>query len=337
MRNFVLPLILTFSREGRRDVSTPPHPSLLPQGEKVQTEPPHPNLLPREEKGHELPPHPSLLPRGEKGAHGAGAKGDGAGARKTTAVKLLLVAAAVAALWLALGTGGAGAQTVVDDHGNTYDTATDVALNSSVEVRIDPGHERDVFRIDLSGESGDTDLWVYATSDEYDTFAGLYDSDGTLIELNDDSFFLGDIRSFSIRSVVPPGVYYLIVVSYAGEPGEFTLHAQGVTAPGSTAETAAALSLDSPVGGRIDAADDADYFKLEFTDTTHVIIDATSADFAAIDAALLDADGEELSANIYLHSLKRVWATVPNRLPDQGELRAGHLLPEGGPSCLTGT
>ena len=303
MRNFVLPLILTFSREGRRVQTEPPHPSLLPQGEKGQTQPPHPSLLPRRGEGTGQPPHPSLLPQGEKGAHGAGAKGDGAGARKTTAVKLLLVAA-VAALWLALGTGGAGAQTVVDDHGNTYDTATDVALGTSVEVRIDPGHERDVFRIDLSGESGDTDLWVYATSDEYDTFAGLYDSDGTLIELNDDSFFLGDIRSFSIRSVVPPGVYYLIVVSYAGEPGEFTLHAQGVTAPGSTAETAAALSLDSPVGGRIDAADDADYFKLEFTDTTHVIIDATTADIVPIDAALLDADGEELSENISLIALR---------------------------------
>ena len=219
--------------------------------------------------------------------------------RVTKTAKLLL-AAAVAAVWLALGTGGAGAQTVADDHGNTYDTSTDVALGSSVEVRIDPGHDRDVFRIDLSGEPGDTDLWVYATADEYDTFAGLYDSDGTLVEVNDDSFFLGDIRSFSLRAVVPPGVYYVIVVSYAGEPGDFTLHTQAVTDPGSTAATAAALSLDSAVGGTIDAADDADYFKLEFTDTTHVVVDATTADVVAIDAALLDADGEEISANMSL-------------------------------------
>ncbi len=223
--------------------------------------------------------------------------------RVTTTAKLLL-AAAVAAVWLVVGMGGAGAQTVVDDHGNTYDTATDVALDSSVEARIDPGYERDVFRIDLSGETGNTDLWVYATSDECDTFAGLYDSTGTLVELNDDSFFLGDIRSFSIRAVVPPGVYYLIVVSYEGEPGDFTLHAVGVTAPGSTAETAAALDLESAAGGRIDAADDADYFKLEFTDTTHVVIDATTADLAAIDPALLDADGEEISANTSLIAVR---------------------------------
>ena len=211
---------------------------------------------------------------------------------------LLLLAAAVAALWLALGTGGVGAQTVADDHGNSYDTATDVALGSSLEARIDPGHDRDVFRIDLSGESGDTDLWVYATADGFDTVGGLYDSVGTLIEFNDDSYFLGNFRSFSLRSVVPPGVYYVVVESYEGEPGDFTLHTQGVTAPGNTAETAAPLSLDSSAGGTIDAAGDADYFKLEFTDTRHVIIDAITADLAAIDAVLLDADGEEISENI---------------------------------------
>ena len=237
-------------------------------------------------------------------------------------------------MWLVVGMGGAGAQTVVDDHGNTYDTATDVALGSSVEARIDPGYERDVFRIDLSGETGNTDLWVYATSDEFDTFAGLYDSTGTLVELNDDSFFLGDIRSFSIRSVVPPDVYYLIVVSYAGELGDFTVHVQGVTAPGSTVETAAPMSLGSPVGGTIDAADDADYFKLEFTDTSHVIIDATTADIVAIDAALLDADGEELSANMYLIVYRGLF---PFGFQIRESFDAGHLLPQGGPSCLTGT
>ena len=230
--------------------------------------------------------------------------------RVTTTAKLLL-AAAVAAVWLVVGMGGAGAQTVVDDHGNTYDTATDVPLGTSVEARIDPGYERDVFRIDLSGETGNTDLWVYATSDEFDTFAGLYDSTGTLVEINDDSFFLGDIRSFSIRSVVPPDVYYVIVVSYAGEPGDFTLHTQAVTAPGSTAETAAPLSLGSAEGGTIDAANDADYFKLEFTDTTHVVIDATTADLAAIDPALLDADGEEISANTSLIAVRGFAIPLP--------------------------
>ena len=211
---------------------------------------------------------------------------------------LLLLAAAVAALWLALGTGAVVGQTVDDDHGNSYDTATDVALGSSLEARIDPGHDRDVFRIDLSGESGDTDLWVYATADGFDTVGGLYDSAGTLIEFNDDSYFLGNFRSFSLRSVVPPGVYYVVVESYEGEPGDFTLHTQGVTAPGNTAETAAPLSLDSSAGGTIDAAGDADYFKLDFTGTRHVIIDAITADLAAIDAVLLDADGEEISENI---------------------------------------
>ena len=267
------PLIPAFSREGKRRNRSPLIPAFSHEGRRGESEPPHPG--PRIEYGA------GFLPQGEKGKIWA----------------KLLLAAAVVGLWLALGTAGVGGQTVVDDHGDTYDTATDVALGSSVAVRIDPGHDRDVFRVDLSGEPGDTDLWMYATSDEYDTFAGLYDSDGALVELNDDGFFLGDFRSFSIRSVVPPGVYYLIVVSYAGEPGGFTLHTQAVTAPGNSVETALPLSLDSAVGGVIDSPDDADYFKLEITETTHVIADATTVDLAPIDVGLLDADGGDLSVN----------------------------------------
>ena len=164
--------------------------------------------------------------------------------------RALLTVAAVAFGFLLIAS-NAGGQTGGDDHGNTFGTATLVELGTSVEARIDPGDDRDVFKIDLSEASGPTDLWVYTRGD-FDTYGGLYDSSGTLVALNDDGFFAGQIRAFSIRSVVHPGVYYVIAVSYLGRPGDYTLHAQSVTDPGSTMETAKPLVLGSSDGGRID-------------------------------------------------------------------------------------
>ena len=213
-----------------------------------------------------------------------------------SAPTMLLVAASVA-LGFILMASSVGGQTSGDDHGNSFETATLVALGSSVEGRIDPGDERDVFKFDLSDASGPTDLWVY-TQGEFDTYGGLYDSEGTAITFNDDGYFLDGIRAFSIRSVVPPGIYYVIAVSFLGESGDYTLHAQSVIDPGSTTDTAKPLVLGSPDGGAIDTPLDEDYFRLDFTETKHVIIDATSADILPLDATLLDADGMEISENI---------------------------------------
>ena len=214
----------------------------------------------------------------------------------SSAARLLPIAALVALGFLLIAS-SVGGQTGGDDHGNSFDTATLVELGSSVEGRIDPGDDRDVFKLDLSDASGPTDLWVY-TGGEFDTYGGLYDSSGTLVTLNDDGFFEGQIRAFSIRTVVPPDVYYVIAVSYLGEPGDYTLHAQSVAAPGATLETADTLTLGAPDGGRIDNPDGVNYFRLDFTESKHVIIDARSAALVPLDAALLDADGNEISANI---------------------------------------
>ena len=161
-----------------------------------------------------------------------------------SALKTLIFTLSVAS-FLALNSGAAGGQTVEDDHGDDFDTATLVELGSSVDSRIDPGDDRDVFKIDLSDASEQTDLWVYAlytNEEEFDTFGGLYDSNGNAIEFNDDSFFEDSSRAFSIRSIVQPGIYYVIVVSFEGEPGDYTFRAQAVDDPGSTTDTAKSLA-----------------------------------------------------------------------------------------------
>ena len=196
-----------------------------------------------------------------------------------------------------LSAGAAAAQTA-DDHGDTFATATPLALGSSMAGRIDHGDDHDVFKIDLSGASGLTDVWAYATG-EYDTVGGLYDSSRALLSFSDDSFLAGSLSNFSVRSSVPPGVYYVVVASFAGEPGDYTIHAQAVTDPGSSTDTAARLVLGSPTGGTMDTPEDADYFRLYFPESTHTIIEARTGSLWPINAELLDAQGREISANVY--------------------------------------
>ena len=81
------------------------------------------------------------------------------------------------------GVGSVTAQTA-DDHGNYLDDATNLPLGSSVDGRIDPGNDLDVFKLDLSGASGYTNFWIYTTG-ALDTLGRLYDSNIELLASND--------------------------------------------------------------------------------------------------------------------------------------------------------
>ena len=208
------------------------------------------------------------------------------------------------ALCLVVSPGEVAAQPI-DRHGDTFATATPLTLGSSVYGHVHDGDDWDVFRIDLTGASGTTDVWAYTTGDDdtTDTVGGIYDGGENLIAFNDDAFMRHGIRNFGLRKTVPPGIYYIVVVSYEGEPTNYTLHTEAVTGPGSDPDTAARLDLDAPTGGTIDETGDADYFRLDFTETNHLIIEALSLNRTPIVADLLDSEGEKVSANIYPRSL----------------------------------
>ncbi len=234
-----------------------------------------------------------------------------------TTWRVLLLAAASIVLWLALGTNGVGGQTA-DDHGDTFATATNLPLGSSAAGRIDPDDDRDVFRLDLSGRSGSTDVWVYATG-ELDTVGWLYDSRADLLVVNDDSFVAGRWTSFHLRANLSPDIYYVAVRSYLdittgqSSTGGYRVHSQAVTDPGSAAGTATPLNLDSPTPGTIDTASDTDYFRMDFSESTDMIIyarnfvlyaegDDESLDLlpvAPLDVGVLDAGNAEVSVNVY--------------------------------------
>ena len=209
--------------------------------------------------------------------------------------RMLLLAVSVSLCFI-LSTGGAGAQTV-DDHGGTFPTATPLPLGSSVAGRIDPGNDRDVFKLELSGASVITDVWIYTTGD-FDTAGWLYDSNGGLLVSNDD-LTRGRENNFHLRAILPRGVYYVSVGGDRTETGDYTLHAEAVTDSGSATGTAPLLNLDSPAAGTVDTAGDADYFRLDFTESINLVLYTRSVNSAPIDGHVLDTGGAEILVNIY--------------------------------------
>ena len=101
---------------------------------------------------------------------------------------------------LVVSTGGVGGQSVEDDHGNTFDTATTLSLGASEEGRIDPSNDIDMFKLDLSDASEPTTVRLYTTGD-LDTVGQLYDSDGNYLKGNDDYGGL----NFQIVETLPSG------------------------------------------------------------------------------------------------------------------------------------
>ena len=218
-------------------------------------------------------------------------------------VRAVVLAAALGFLLLA-NAGEVVAQTS-DRHGNTFATATPLALGSSVSGHLHDAEDWDVFSIDLSGATEATDIWAYVTGDEdADTVAGLYDGDENLLVFNDDVFIRDQQRTSGLRKTVPPGVYYIVLVSFEGEPTDYTLHAEAVTPPGSDTETAVPLVLDTVTAGTIEGPGHANYFRLEFTERTYMIIDVQSLNSLPLEGELLDSEGEEISANTYGLSLR---------------------------------
>ena len=196
---------------------------------------------------------------------------------------------------LILNTVGAGAQTG-DDHGNFLSTATPLSLGSSLTGRIDPGSDRDFFELDLSSASSQSDLWVYTTG-ELDTIGWLFDAEYRQLA-EDDDLTSGEEDNFHLRAIVPSGVYYVEVRSAEMETGDYTIHAKAVTAVGSTTGTATTLSVDSPVPGTIDMAEDADYFRFSITEPLNLALRGVSGNDDPIYGSIVDSIGTEIDVNV---------------------------------------
>ncbi|MCY4616748.1 MAG: cadherin domain-containing protein [Chloroflexi bacterium] len=159
------------------------------------------------------------------------------------------------------------AGTTTDHSGSATAAATDLTLGSSVAGQLTPATDEDVFEITLGA---DGEVWIY-TSGPLDTFGELLNSGGTVVAEANGGTLLNSRRSFELREELTAGTYYVRVSSYEDRAtGSYRIHAQTVTDPGSTAATAATVTLDSATPGHIGSSSDEDYFKLVLDATTDV-------------------------------------------------------------------
>ena len=172
-------------------------------------------------------------------------------------------------------------------------TATRVSLGSSVTASIGAAGEFDYFKLDLSGQTGDTDVSLFTVSDDLLPFvegpSGSLDALRTVDTLGDRKW----VTHWSDDASLSPGVYLFTVGSLHGDTGDYSLRAAAMPDHGSNTATATTLSLDAPTSGKITSASDADYLKLVLTEAKNLVILA----FAQVNAVVLDSGGTEIPVN----------------------------------------
>ena len=166
-----------------------------------------------------------------------------------------------------------------NDHGNSFSTATPVALSSSTSGEIDPGDDADYFRFEVSCRIP----VVLESTGSLNTGGILFDARGNRID--------GDGASspnFRIERTLDEGTYYIQVQSFGVETGSYTLHlrrGEGIENDGSggfddhgdTHATATRVTLPSTTYGRLDPEDDTDYFRFEVPASGTVVVQTIGA------------------------------------------------------------
>ena len=144
-----------------------------------------------------------------------------------------------------------------DDHGDTRDSATAVAVPSDTAGALTAG-DADYFRISVS-DSGS--LQVY-TSGGLDTTGRLEDASGSPLATDTNA---GQGSNFRVERDVTPGTYYVRVTNPPGSTaGNYTLHVRFSEAPdhhGDSRGSATAVDVPSDTAGAL-VVGDTDYFRI---------------------------------------------------------------------------
>ena len=179
-----------------------------------------------------------------------------------------------------------------DDHGNTPETATPLAIGSSQSGVIETGDDDDYFRLDVAEA---TSALLFTTG-SLDTYGTLFSESGSWLAEDDDS---GDGFNFQIAYDLDPGVYYLKVRSFGTNVGSYVVEA--AIAPsddhGDTPETATPLAFGSSQSGEIETGGDVDYFRLDITEATAALF-FTTGDLDT-NGRLYDESGVHLVSDRY--------------------------------------
>lgn len=94
-----------------------------------------------------------------------------------------------------------------DDHGDSLNAATAVAVPSTTDGEIEEGGDKDYFRFSVAAATTVT----LETTGSTDTYGTLFAGDGTALETDDDD---GPGTNFRIEREVDAGTYYVEVQGY---------------------------------------------------------------------------------------------------------------------------
>ncbi|MCB4751106.1 MAG: PPC domain-containing protein, partial [Sulfurovum sp.] len=186
---------------------------------------------------------------------------------------------------------------VLDDHGNSKNTATPIDLNGTTSGNIEAFGDIDYFKIVIPRGSVGR-LTVYTTGSG-DTKGYLYDTNGTQLVFDDNG---GTENNFRISQIVTAGTYYIKVKYYsASETGSyllvtgFTPQAEVSSDHGDSRDTATPIDLNSTTSGSIDRAGDNDWFKIVIPTTGTLTVYTTGSGDTA--GYLYDTNGTQLVYN----------------------------------------
>ncbi|MDE0653359.1 MAG: PPC domain-containing protein [bacterium] len=183
-----------------------------------------------------------------------------------------------------------------DDHADSAEGATKVAVDGSVDGALDHFGDVDVFVFEaVEGERYRVGV---ALGSLEDSVVSLYDADGWELAFNDDHW---DSLASQITWAAPEsGSYHIEVGSFDGfGTGSYTLSI-GLTGPddhGDWAEGATAVTVGQPVEGSVDHLGDVDFFTFEAVAGERYRIEVTLGSLGDSLVSLYDADGWELAFN----------------------------------------
>ena len=155
-----------------------------------------------------------------------------------------------------------------------------------------------------------TDVSIRMSGYLRDMMAELSNASDTKVADNDTGFLYPEERDFVIRKSLLAGVHYLKVKSRHNtratnwDQGPYTVYVESVVEPGSTSDTAAPLPIGGIGGGNIAPATDVDYFRLDVSESTEMLIRVVSST-VDVDGALLDSGSSPVDADVYEETYSR--------------------------------
>lgn len=183
-----------------------------------------------------------------------------------------------------------------DDHGDTTDTATALAIGVVTDGELEENGDVDVFEFVLPKRGA---LTVY-TEGSTDTEGSVLDASNTVLESDDDS---GEVWNFHLEVQLEAGTYYIEVSGFNDTTtGLYELHTSFVEGDdhGDVEESAteifsSARSWNYDTPGRIEVSGDVDAFQIETEHRSRVTV-STEGSTDTI-GSLKNVDGDVVGEN----------------------------------------